>query len=99
MEFSVYHDLVAFLIVAKCRIFLVPVGELEDWVSDWSLPVRVRRKRRSGPTLLQAKFVKFNRESMMCGLHSEDCNVHRDEGVRLAGYPSSRPTPVPAASL
>jgi len=98
-EYQVYHDLVAFL--HRCRshgVFLVPVGELEDWVpqlvsggpskkkkAEWANHAANRiRETTPGPDDVW-DFVR------------PMASFQRDEGARLAGYPS-RLTAIPTTA-
>jgi hypothetical protein len=89
-EYAVYHDLVAFL--NRCRshgVFLVPVGELEDWVPQLVTDGPSKKKKAEW-----ANYAANQIRAMPPGAGDvwdfvrQMANFQRDEGARLAGYPS-----------
>ncbi len=98
-DFSVYHDLVAFL--NRCRsvgIFLVPVGELEDWVADLVLAGPSKKKKAEWANFAASQIRECQpRDDDVWDYIRKIAVFQRDEGARLAGYPSSRPGSVPTA--
>jgi hypothetical protein len=96
-SYHVYHDLVAFL--NRCRsvgVFLVPVGELVDWVPDLVV---------SGPSKMkQAEWANYaanrirettSRRDNVWDFVRQMATFQRDEGARLAGYPTRLPITKP----
>lgn len=88
--YNVYHDLVALL--NQCRshgVFLVPVGELEDWMPQLTA---------SGPSKKRkAEWANFAASRIRESAAGQDdiwdfirqmASFQRDAGARLAGYPS-----------
>ncbi len=100
-DFSVYHDLVAFL--NRCRsvgIFLVPVGELEDWVSDLVITGPSKKKKAEWANFAASQIRECQpRDDDVWEYIRKIAMFHRDEGARLAGYPSSRPAAVRTATV
>ena len=89
-EASVYHDLVAFL--NKCRsvgIFLVPVGELEGWVSDLVIsgPSKRRKAEWANYAANQIREAQPRADDVWDYIRKIGM-FQQDEGARLAGYPS-----------
>jgi hypothetical protein len=88
--YAVYHDLAAFL--NRCRshgVFLVPVGELEDWVPHLVIGGPSKKKK--------AEWANYTANQIRETLPGPDdvwdfvrqmAAFQRDEGARLAGYPS-----------
>jgi hypothetical protein len=97
----VYHDLNAFL--NECRsvgIFLVPVGELEDWVADLVSAGPSKKKKAEWANFAASRIRECQpRDDDVWDYIRKIAMFHRDEGARLAGYPSRRPTSVSTASL
>jgi len=94
-EHVVYHDLVAFL--NKCRsvgIFLVPVGELEDWVPDLVMegPSKKKKAEWANYAANQIREVQPRSDDVWDYIRKV-AMFQRDEGARLAGYPSNRSVP------
>jgi hypothetical protein len=88
-EYAVYHNLRAFL--SRCRshgVFLVPVGQLEDWVPHL-VTEGPSKKRKAEWANYAANRI---RETPPGGNDVWDfvrqmAAFQRDEGARLAGYP------------
>ena len=97
---SVYHDLLTFL--NSCRsvgIFLVPVGELEDWVKDLVTGGPSKKKKADWANFAASQIRECQpRDNDVWDYIRKIAMFHRDEGARLAGYPSSCPGAVPTAS-
>lgn len=91
-EHNVYYDLDAFL--NRCRshgVFLVPVGELEDWASHLLAGGPSKRKKAEWANYAANRI----RETAAGGDDIWDfvrqiASFQRDESIRLAGYPSRR---------
>jgi hypothetical protein len=86
---AVYHDLVAFL--TRCRrhgIFLVPVGELEDWVSHL-VAAGPSKKRKAEWANYAANRIRETSPDQddIWDFVRQMASFQRDEGARLAGYP------------
>jgi ABC-type thiamine transport system ATPase subunit len=89
-EYEVYHDLVAFL--NRCRsygVFLVPDGELEDWVPQLVTAGPSKKKKAEWANYAANRI----RETPPCQddvweFVRQMASFQRDEGARLAGYPS-----------
>lgn len=94
-DFPVYHDLEAFL--NRCRsvgIFLVPVGELEDWVCDVVIDGPSKKKKAEWANFAASQIRECQpRNDDVWDYIRKIAMFQRDEGARLAGYPSSRPSP------
>jgi energy-coupling factor transporter ATP-binding protein EcfA2 len=88
--YPVYHDLVALL--HQCRshgVFLVPVGELEDWVPQFTVSGPSRKKKAEWANFAASRI----RESAadpndIWDFIRQMASFQRDAGARLAGYPS-----------
>lgn len=87
---SIFHDLKALL--SKCRtygVFLVPVGELEDWVSDLMTNGPSRRKKADWANYAALRIRETDvRDNDVWDFIRQMANFQRNEGARLAGYPS-----------
>jgi hypothetical protein len=88
--YPVYHDLVALL--HKCRIhglFLVPVGELEDWVPLLTNdgPSRKRKAEWANFAANRIRESPTSNEDIWEFVRQMAC-FQRDERSRLAGYPT-----------
>ncbi|MBE9113779.1 AAA family ATPase [Nodosilinea sp. LEGE 07298] len=88
--YPVYHDLVALL--HKCRIhglFLVPVGELEDWIPLLTTdgPSRKRKAEWANFAANRIRESPTNHGDIWEFVRQMAC-FQRDEGSRLAGYPT-----------
>lgn len=88
--YPIYHDLVALL--HKCRIhglFLVPVGELEDWVPILTTdgPSRKRKAEWANFAANRIRESPTNNEDIWEFVRQMAC-FQRDERSRLAGYPT-----------
>jgi hypothetical protein len=89
-EYAVYYDLVAFL--NQCRsygIFLVPVGELEDWVSQLVTGGPSKKKKAEWANYAANKIREAppGRDDVWDFVR-QMASFQRDQGARLAGYPS-----------
>jgi hypothetical protein len=96
---GVYHDLVAFL--NRCRsvgVFLVQVGELEDWVPDLVVS-GPSKKRKAEWANFAANCIREEPARMddVWDFVRQMATFQRDEGARLAGYPTRVPITRPAA--
>lgn len=91
-DHEVYHDLEAFL--NKCRsvgIFLVPVGELEYWVADLTLNGPSKKKKAEWANYAATQIREAEpQDNDVWDYIRKLAMFQRDEGARLAGYPSSR---------
>lgn len=95
--YHVYPDLVAFL--NKCRsagVFLVPVGELEDWVPDLvtSGPSKTKKAEWANYAANRIREIP-SRQDDIWDFVRQMASFQRDEGARLAGYPSRLPITKP----
>ncbi len=86
----IYPDLVAFL--SRCRsvgVFLVPVGELEDWVPDLvdTGPSKKKKAEWANYAANQIRASASRRNDIWEFLR-QIATFQRDEGARLAGYPT-----------
>jgi hypothetical protein len=89
-SYAVYHDLVAFL--NRCRshgVFLVPVGELEDWVPDLTTggPSKKKKAEWANYAANRIRETPPQRDGLWDFVR-QMASFQRDEGARLAGYPS-----------
>lgn len=95
--YQVYYDLVAFL--NKCRsvgVFLVPVGELEDWVSDLVASGPSKKKKAEWANYAANRIRETQpRQDDVWDFVRQMASFQRDEGARLAGYPSRLTTTKP----
>lgn len=86
----VYHDLVKFL--NDCRsvgIFLVPVGELEDWVHDLVMDGPSKTKKAEWANHAANRIRTADpRGNDIWDYIRKIAMFLRDEGARLSGYPS-----------
>lgn len=91
--YPVYHDLVAFL--NKCRsvgMFLVPVGELEDWVSELVSEGPSKKKKAEWANYAANRIRETpSRRNDVWDFVRQMASFQRDAGARLAGYPSELP--------
>lgn len=89
-EYSVYHNLVAFL--NRCRsygLFLVPVGELEDWVPDLVTNGPSKKKKAEWANYAANRIRETPpRLDDVWEFIRQIASFQRDQGARLAGYPS-----------
>jgi hypothetical protein len=87
---AVYTDLTAFL--HRCRgvgVFLVPVGVLEDWVPDLASSGPNRKKKAEWATYVAGRIREsVVRDNDVWDFVDKMARFQRDEGARLAGYPS-----------
>jgi ABC-type Na+ transport system ATPase subunit NatA len=89
-SYRVYHDLVAFL--NRCRtvgVFLVPVGELEDWVPDLVTSGPSKKKKAEWANFAANRIRETpSRSDDVWDFVRQMATFQRDEGARLAGYPT-----------
>lgn len=89
-SYSVYHDLVAFL--NRCRsygVFLVPVGELEDWVPHLVADGPSKKKKAEWANYAANRIRDAtNGQNDVWDFVRQMASFQRDEALRLAGYPS-----------
>ncbi|QDT79453.1 hypothetical protein Mal35_29110 [Gimesia maris] len=92
-EYPVHNDLTVFL--NKCQeigIFLVPVGELEDWVPDLVKNGPSKKKKAEWANYAAIQIRETNpRENDIWDFVCKIAMFQRDDGARLAVYPSSHP--------
>lgn len=97
-DYSVYHDLVAFL--NQCRshgVFLVPVGELEDWVPHLVNDGPSKKKKAEWANYAANRIRESSaRDDDIWDFLRLTASFQRDEGARLAGYPSRLAANMPA---
>lgn len=88
--FPVFRDVEAFL--NRCRtygIFLVPVGELEDWVADLAAGGPSKKKKAEWANYAANRIREVPpRESDIWDFVRKMGQFQRDAGARMAGYPS-----------
>lgn len=91
--YNVYYDLFAFL--NKCRsvgVFLVPVGELEDWVPDLVASGPSKKKKAEWANYAANRIRETPpQQNDVWDFVRQMASFQRDEGARLAGYPSRLP--------
>jgi hypothetical protein len=96
-SYRVYHDLVAFL--NRCRsvgVFLVPVGELEDWVPDLVVSGPSKKKKAEWANYAANRIRETtSRRDDVWDFVRQMATFQRDEGARLAGYPTRLPITKP----
>ncbi len=89
-QFAVYHDLVAFL--HGCRtygVFLVSVGELEDWIPDLVSGGPSKKKKAEWANYAANQIRESApRQDDIWDFVRQIASFQRNEGARLAGYPS-----------
>jgi hypothetical protein len=89
-SYHVYHDLLAFL--NRCRsvgVFLVPVGELEDWVPDLVKSGPSKKKKSEWANFAANRIRETtSRQDDVWDFVRQMATFQRDEGARLAGYPT-----------
>ncbi len=96
-SYRVYYDLVAFL--NRCKsvgVFLVPVGELEDWVPDLVVLGPSKKKKAEWANYAANQIRETpSRQDDVWEFLRQMASFQRDEGARLAGYPTRQPTTRP----
>jgi hypothetical protein len=93
--YPIYHDLVPFL--NKCRsfgVFLAPVGELEDWIPHLvsAGPSKKKKAEWANYAANRIRETAPGRNDIWDFVR-QMASFQRDEGARLAGYPSGFAAP------
>ena len=78
-------------------MFLVPVGELEDWVPDLVASGPSKKKKAEWANFAANRIRETpSRPNDVWEFVRQMANFQRDEGARLAGYPARLPITQPA---